>query len=142
MTLSEIRLFTEGLRDSVRLLIVDEATDIRAESRNGAEPSLFARLKDLAMDMQLPILAVCPLESTPSEQEGYRPTIHHVRAECAASADSVLLTYCPSMYGVCSSDDTDADQLLEIIVAKNRYNSLGSLHFALDSTTMGWDSLI
>lgn len=47
-----------------------------------------------------------------------------------------MLTYCPSLYDLTSPDGSTLDDVMEVIVAKNRYNAEGSVFLHMDPMTL------
>jgi replicative DNA helicase len=135
VSLSEIDSIASGQKEEIGLVIVDEATDVKPERADEDGSDIFGALKNIAERLELPILAVTQLENVLGGRVDHRPDIAGLNRDSVAIADSVLMAYCPSMYGLKSSDGSDLDGLLEIEIVKNRYNSLGSIFLHLDPMT-------
>ena len=137
MGLDEIRGFSEGLKREVGLVLVDDIDDIVCDD----ETNITQSLKRLADQLSLPILAISPLDHSTVGQENCRPTLCNMDAGKIAHADSVLLTYCPSLFGLKAPDGTDLDDIMEVIIAKNRHSGEASVHLSFDVSTLECKSL-
>ena len=126
----DISRFADGLKKKVGLILIDDISDIR-----DSHGVITDKLKGLAEQLHLPILAVCPLGSGTDSQEDRRPILDNLDASHVMSPDMVLFTYCPSMYGLRSPHGAALDGILEVIVAKNRYNAEGSVFLHIDTVT-------
>ena len=132
MGLDEIRGFSEGLKEEISLVLVDAIDEVICDDGT----NITQRLKGLADQLNLPILATSPLDHSTCGQEGRRPALCNMDVRKTVHADSVLLTYCPSLYDLKAPDGTDLDGIMEVIIAKNRHSTEGSVHLSFDSSTL------
>jgi replicative DNA helicase len=133
MGLDEIRGFSEGLKEEIGLVLVDDIDEVVCEDNVNITESL----KRLADQLSLPILAISQLDHGTSESESHRPALCNISTSKTAHADSVLLTYCP----IEAPDGTDLDGIMEVIIAQNRHSGEASVHLNFDSSTLECKSL-
>jgi replicative DNA helicase len=111
------------LRQGIRLVVVDylqmvEADDPRAQ-RHVQVGAVSRRLKQLARDLAVPVVALAQVNRAVEDRQGQRPRLADLResGSIEADADTVLLLH---------QDDKDPN-VLEVIVAKQRNGPTGSV---------------
>jgi replicative DNA helicase len=132
----EFRHFSLGLQQEIGLIVIDALNGLRPPLSPKRETPTTDRLKQLAEQLHLPILALGPLAISPQSHADRRPTLGHLDPTHLASPDTILLTYCPSRYDLTSPDGSTLDDVMEVIVAKNRYNAEGSVFLHMDPMTL------
>ena len=97
----------------------------RHENRQ-LEISSFSRgLKELAKEMECPIIALSQLSREPEKRSNHRPMLSDLRESGAIEqdADLVLFIYRDAVYNTA----TENPSLAEIIVAKQRNGEIGTV---------------
>ncbi len=78
------------------------------------------RLKDLAEELDLPVLALVQLSCSEDSFMEPRPHISDLPERIEQAADVVMFIYRPDMYGITSPDGESLESLAEIIIDKQR----------------------
>jgi replicative DNA helicase len=122
--------------DYLQLMEPDEGTD-RA-SRQEQVSRISRRLKGLARDLKIPILALSQLNRQLETREDRRPRMSDLResGSIEQDADVVLLLHRPDYY-----DPSDQPGVAELIVAKNRNGATGTVKLAFHKESMRFDLL-
>ncbi|MBV8127751.1 MAG: replicative DNA helicase [Planctomycetaceae bacterium] len=116
------------LRKGLGLIVVDYIQLIDAEeprdSRQEQIARISRRLKTLARELHVPVIALSQLNRAVESREDRRPRMADLRESGAIEqdADIVLLLHRPDYYDV-----NDQPGLAEVIVAKNRNGPTGSV---------------
>jgi replicative DNA helicase len=111
-------------REKIKLVVIDYLQLIEPENRRDPRHEQVAqvsrRLKGLAKELQLPVLALAQLSRASEEAE--RPRLSHLRESGAieADADVVLLMHRPA----------DARNTVDLIIAKQRNGPVGEVTLA------------
>lgn len=115
------------MRHDISLVVVDyiqlvEPEEAR-ESRQEQVAKISRRLKQLARELDVPIIALSQLNRAVENREDRRPRMADLRESGAIEqdADQVLLLHRPDYY-----DPNDKPGLAELVVAKNRNGGTGS----------------
>jgi replicative DNA helicase len=118
-------------RSRISLLVVDyiqlvDSDDTR-DSRQEQIAKISRRLKTLARELQVPIVALSQLNRAVESREDKRPRMADLRESGAIEqdADMVLLLHRPEYY-----DNNDQPGVAELIVAKNRNGPTGTVKLA------------
>jgi replicative DNA helicase len=116
------------LRANLGLIVVDYIQLIDAEyggdSRQEQIAKISRRLKTLARELQVPVIALSQLNRAVENREDRRPRMADLRESGAIEqdADLVLLLHRPEYY-----DANDQPGVAELIVAKNRNGATGTV---------------
>jgi replicative DNA helicase len=116
------------LRQGLGLIVVDYIQLIDAEesrdSRQEQIAKISRRLKTLARELHVPVIALSQLNRAVESREEKRPRMADLRESGAIEqdADLVLLLHRPEYY-----DQNDQPGVAEVIVAKNRNGPTGSV---------------
>jgi len=116
------------LRKGLGLIVVDYIQLVDAEesrdSRQEQIAKISRRLKTLARELHVPVIALSQLNRAVESREDRRPRMADLRESGAIEqdADIVLLLHRPDYYDV-----NDQPGLAEVIVAKNRNGPTGSV---------------
>lgn len=120
--------------DGLALLIVDHMGLVRPMeqgSRYDKMTDTAHRLKQLALSLKIPILALCQLNRQSEARGDKRPTMADLRDSGAIEEDSdvVALLFRPAVYA--NEDEKPKPweaQELQVIVDKNRHGSTGTVY--------------
>jgi replicative DNA helicase len=116
------------MRNKISMLIVDyiqliDSDDTR-DSRQEQIAKISRRLKHLARELEVPVIAISQLNRAVESREDKKPRMADLRESGAIEqdADIVLLLHRPDYY-----DDRDQPGIAELIVAKNRNGRTGTV---------------
>lgn len=121
------------LRQKLGMIVVDYIQLIDSEdsrdSRQEQIAKISRRLKTLARELSLPVMALSQLNRAVESREDRRPRMADLRESGAIEqdADVVLLLHRPEYY-----DATDQPGVAELIVAKNRNGPTGSVKLTFE----------
>lgn len=117
-------------------LIEIVATKTRTRQEDVAEVS--KRLKDLARELNVPILCAHQLNRAVESRDDHRPRMSDLRESGALEqdADVVLLLHRPEYY-----DPNDQPGIAEVIVAKNRSGPIGTIELMFTRECTRFDSV-
>ena len=93
---------------------------VRMQGRERKILHILRRLKDLAMELDLPVLALVQLSCTEDSFMDPRPQLSDLPEGIKQAADVVMFIYRPDMYGLTSPDGESLENLAEIIIDKQR----------------------
>jgi replicative DNA helicase len=116
------------LRQSIGMIVVDYIqlidSDESRDSRQEQIAKISRRLKTLAREMKLPVVALSQLNRAVENREDRRPRMADLRESGAIEqdADMILLLHRPEYY-----DANDQPGIAEVIVAKNRNGATGTV---------------
>ncbi|MCB1118444.1 MAG: replicative DNA helicase [Chlamydiia bacterium] len=96
-----------------------------AENRQNEISEISRSLKNLARELNIPILCCCQLSRKVEERQGHRPMMSDLResGSIEQDADIVMFLLRRDYY-----DPMDKPGMGELIVAKNRHGAIGSVH--------------
>jgi len=124
MSLSPLKMKHNAIRlkaeHDIKLLIIDNNQTIQ---KQGTQHLTYHLLKQMAIDLDIPIVATSPLAREPEERKNKRPLINdfHHAVEIEESADVIMLLYRP---WIDTLDEADRE-LAEVIIAKSRNGPTG-----------------
>jgi replicative DNA helicase len=130
------------LRNDIKLIIVDYIQLIDAEdgrdSRQEQIAKISRRLKTLARELNVPVIALSQLNRAVESREDRRPRMADLRESGAIEqdADMVLLLHRPEYY-----DPNDQPGIAELIVAKHRNGATGSIKLTFLKNFMRFENL-
>lgn len=129
-SMADIEMAARGIA-GLSLLVVDHLGLIRPASRASryeAVTEISHELKQLALSMKIPVLALCQLNRACEQRESRRPSLADLRDSGAIEedADAVGLLFRPAQY---LPDDQKPEpwqsQEFDVLVEKNRHGSTG-----------------
>lgn len=132
VTIMDIRSKCRKLKveKNIGLIVIDYLQLIQGTGRKGAnreqEISEISRsLKILAKELDIPVIALSQLSRAVEKRNEYKPMLSDLRESGAIEqdADIVIFIYREDYY----KQDTEKKNIAEIIVAKNRSGSTGSV---------------
>lgn len=143
--LNEIIWKSKRLKDKnqLDLIIIDYMQLIPTDSYNGnrqQEVSKISRsLKQLARELNIPILALSQLNRRVEERESKKPMMSDLResGSIEQDADIIAFLYRDDYYNKNNSEEDKPKNkhLTELNIAKHRNGSIGTIEFLFDSAT-------
>lgn len=108
-------------------LLSGSGTNRSSENRQTEISEISRMLKNLARELNVPILCLAQLSRKVEERQGHRPMMSDLRESGSLEQDSdvVMFLLRREYY-----DPYDKPGLAELIVAKNRHGGVGSVHLA------------
>ena len=100
----------------------------RAESRQQEISDISRSLKEIARELQVPVVALSQLSRAVEQRPDHRPMLSDLRESGAIEqdADVVMFLYRDDYY----NHDTDKKNVAEVIIAKQRNGSIGTVELA------------
>lgn len=133
--LSDIRAKCRRLKveKNLGLIVIDYLQLMqgpKSESREKEIGAISRSLKKLAIELDIPIIALSQLSRAPDQRADHRPMLSDLResGSIEQDADIVLFLYRDDIY----NPDTDQKNITECIVAKHRAGETGTVK-------MGWN---
>ncbi|MFA7672417.1 MAG: replicative DNA helicase [Clostridia bacterium] len=110
---------------------------VKKESRQQEITEISRQLKILAKDMHIPVVALSQLSRASEQRSEHRPQLSDLRESGAIEqdADIVMFLYKQSQY-----DKAANSNVVELIIAKNRNGSVGSVRLAWQDQIVKFDS--
>ena len=129
LTLREIK--GNVIKNKSKLVIVDYIQLVKSQGYNREnEISKLSRgLKQLSLELNIPIIALSQLSRAVEQRTDKRPQLSDLRESGAIEqdADNVVFFYRPEYYGITEdADGNSTKDLVEVIIAKNRDGKTGS----------------
>ncbi len=149
LSLLELRARAQTLKrrePKLGLVVVDYLqlmTTGRSEESRLQEVSAISRgLKEIAKDLDLPVVALSQLNRSPEQRHDKRPMLSDLResGSIEQDADLVLFLYREEYYERDDADDSKKG-IAEVIVAKHRNGPIGSFNLAFISRYAKFASL-
>jgi replicative DNA helicase len=149
LSLLELRARAQTLKrrePNLGLVVVDYlqlmTTGLREESRLQEVSSISRGLKEIAKDLDLPVVALSQLNRSPEQRHDKRPMLSDLResGSIEQDADLVMFLYREEYYDRDDADDTKKG-VAEVIVAKHRNGPIGNFDVAFISRYAKFASL-
>lgn len=133
LTPTELRAKARRMKSEhkIKIMLVDYMQLMQhptSRSREDEIGKISSSLKNLAKQLEIPIIAMSQLNRANELRKNKRPTLADLRdsGRIEQDADTVLFIHRPEVYGVDTySDGTSTKNLAEIIIAKNRNGEAG-----------------
>jgi len=121
--------------DYLQLMSVDD----RRDSREQEVATISRSMKELAMELQVPVLALSQLNRSLEQRSDKRPMLSDLRESGAIEqdADNVLFIYRDDVY---NRESTQAG-LAEIIVAKQRMGPVGTIMLGFEGRYTAFENI-
>jgi replicative DNA helicase len=116
------------LRENIRLVVIDYLQLIEPENRRDPRQEqvsqISRRLKFLARELEIPVIALAQVNRTSEDRQDHRPRLSDLRESGAIEqdADTVMMLHRPG-----KADGGIDDNLIEVIVAKQRNGPTGEI---------------
>ncbi len=130
------------LHKDIHIVLVDYIQMVSSEdtrdSRQEQIAKISRRLKTLARELKVPVIALSQLNRAVEHREDRRPRMADLRESGAIEqdADMVLLLHRPEYY-----DPNDQPGIAELIVAKNRNGPIGTVNLTFLKKLTRFDNL-
>ena len=142
LTVLEVRAKARRLKAQydIQLVAVDYLQlmeSSREENRQQEISVISRRLKSLARELEIPVIAVSQLNRSVESREGHRPRMSDLResGSIEQDADVIVLLHRDNYY------DPDKDNTAELIIAKQRNGPTGVVKLTFLSHFMRFESL-
>ncbi len=118
-------------RHDIRLVVIDYLQLIEPENRRDPRQEQVAqisrRLKYLARELKLPVLALAQVNRSSEDRQDHRPRLADLResGSIEQDADTVLLLHRPGKF-----DGGQEDNVIEVIIGKQRNGPTGEITLA------------
>jgi replicative DNA helicase len=119
------------LRHDIKLVVIDYLQLIEPENRRDPRQEQVAqvsrRLKHLAMELKIPVVALAQVNRSSEDRQDHRPRLSDLResGSIEQDADVVLMLHRPDRY-----EPGQHEGIIEVIVAKNRNGPIGEITLA------------
>ncbi|MFN4261719.1 MAG: replicative DNA helicase [Gemmataceae bacterium] len=129
------------LRHDIRLVAIDYLQliepDNRRDSRQEQVAVISRRLKFLARELQIPVIALAQVNRSAEDRQDHRPRLADLResGSIEQDADTVLLLHRPEMYEPGQHDGT-----VEVIIGKQRNGPTGEVTLAFVKQFMRFEN--
>jgi replicative DNA helicase len=116
------------LRQDIRLVVIDYLQliepDNRKDSRQEQVAAISRRLKFLARELQIPVIALAQVNRSSEDRQDHRPRLSDLRESGAIEqdADTVMLLHRPELH-----EPGQHDGIVEVIVGKQRNGPTGDV---------------
>lgn len=137
-TVGEIALWARSLKQ-LRAVVVDYigliTPDKKRPGRYDEMTDVSGALKRMARSLRVPVIALSQLNRANEARQNKRPQLSDLRDTGAIEqdADAVIFLHREDYYdGAAEGKPQDAQQLMELIVAKNRHGNTGTRRMAWD----------
>lgn len=123
--------------DYLQLITVPDAR--RSTTREQEVAQISGRLKALAKELNVPVLALSQLNRGVEVRAEKRPALADLRESGAIEqdADAVMMLHAPSRYGIAQyPDGSSTDGVVELLLLKNRKGRCGTVYFEFNGNKM------
>jgi len=141
ISLLELRAKTRKLilKYGIKLIIIDYlqlmSGSTKKQNREQEVSEISAGLKAIAVDLDIPVIALSQLNRKSEERSDRRPRLSDLRDSGSLEQDSdlVLILHRPAVYGEstytdCENKEKSADGLIVVEVAKHRNGAIGEIY--------------
>ncbi len=135
LKITDLRARARRMKESygVGLLIIDylqlisgSGANRTVESRQNEISEISRMLKNLARELNIPIICLSQLSRKVEDRQGHRPMMSDLRESGSIEQDSDIVMFLLRREYY---DPLDKPGMAELIVAKNRHGGVGSVHF-------------
>jgi replicative DNA helicase len=131
------------LREKIKLVVIDYLQliepDNRRDSRQEQVAHISRRLKFLARELQIPVMALAQVNRSSEDRTEHKPRLADLRESGAIEqdADTVMLLHRPEMY-----ESGQHEGLLEIHIAKQRNGPTGDVSLTFLKQFMRFENFV
>ncbi|MFO0880650.1 MAG: replicative DNA helicase [Gemmataceae bacterium] len=121
----------------IRLVVIDYLQliepDNRRDPRHEQVAQISRRLKFLAKELEIPVIALAQVNRASEDRQDHRPRLSDLResGSIEQDADCVMMLHRPDRY-----EPGQTDGMLEIILAKNRQGPVGDITLGFEKKYM------
>lgn len=143
LTVNELRAKCRRLKaqNDIKLIIVDYLQIMHAtgaESREREISIISANLKQIAKELEIPVIALAQLNRNVEsrKEKNFRPMLQDLResGSIEQDADVIMFVNRPERYGVLEFEDGSSTQNMgELIIGKQRNGPIGTVRVAFNS---------
>ena len=131
----------------IGLIVVDDLQLMSGEANTTSHEQeishILRRLKDLAKELDIPVLTLVQLSRAVESRKDPRPQLSDLpELRIEQAADVVMFIYRPDMYGIRSADGTSFERHAEIIIAKQRNGPPGSVYLSWNAFSATYESFV
>jgi replicative DNA helicase len=143
------------LREHIKIVIIDYLQlidpDNRRDPRQEQVAGISRRLKHLARELQLPVVALAQLNRGTEDRQGHKPRLSDLResGSIEQDADTVMLLHRPDYYAGGDQEFTSEEPrprmdqgVVEVIVAKQRNGPIGDFKLTFVKEYMRFENHI
>lgn len=149
LSITELRAKCRRLKaeHNIRLILVDYLQLIhppKAESREREISIISSSLKQIAKELNIPVIALAQLNRGVESRADKRPMLSDLResGSIEQDADVVIFIYRPEHYGIKTYDDQiPTENTAEIIIGKQRNGPIGSVRLYFDKDLTRFENL-
>jgi replicative DNA helicase len=129
------------LRSAIKLVVIDYLQLIEPENRRDSRQEQVAnisrRLKFLARELQIPVLALAQVNRTSEDRQDHKPRLADLResGSIEQDADTVMLMHRPELF-----EPGQHEGVVEIMIAKQRNGPTGDVTLAFIKQFMRFDN--
>src|SRR5436305_1005731 len=129
------------LRHHLRIVVIDYLQlidpDNRRDSRQEQVSAISRRLKFLARELEIPVVALAQVNRSSEDRQDHRPRLSDLRESGAIEqdADTVLLLHRPELH-----EPGQHAGVVEVIVGKQRNGPTGEVNLHYDKRYMRFDN--
>ena len=129
------------LRHKIRMVVIDYLQliepDNRRDSRQEQVANISRRLKFLARELNIPVVALAQVNRSSEDRTDHRPRLSDLRESGAIEqdADTVLMLHRPELF-----EPGQNDGAVEVIVAKQRNGPTGEVQLRYDKQYMRFEN--
>lgn len=133
---------------NIQLIVIDYCqlmkTEANYDNRLLEISSIYKGLKELAIEINTPIITLAQLSRAPEMRPDKRPIISDLNLHPSfyQYVDRIMFLYRPTYYGLSVNNDENLkSQEAEIIVAKNKKGKVGMVPIKFDSTNAHFEDV-
>jgi len=129
------------LRHDIRLIVIDYLQLIEPENRRDPRQEQVAqisrRLKFLARELQIPVIALAQVNRASEDRQDHKPRLSDLResGSIEQDADTCMMLHRPGKF-----DGGQEDNILEVIIAKQRNGPTGEISLAYMKQFMRYEN--
>ena len=129
----------------IGLIVVDDLQLMSGEAKTASREQeishILHRLKDLAKELDIPVLALVQLSRAVESRKDPRPQLSDLpELRIEQAADVVMFIYRPDIYGIRAADGTSFERLAEIIIDKQRNGLPSSVYLRWNAFSATYES--
>ncbi len=131
------------LREKIKLVIIDYLQliepDNRRDSRQEQVAHISRRLKFLARELEIPVLALSQVNRSSEDRQDHRPRLADLResGSIEQDADTVIMLHRPEMY-----EPGEHEGVVEVLIAKQRNGPTGEIKLTFLKRFMRFENFV